>query len=241
MDAIILAGGRGRRMGALTTSRNKGTLSYKGKPLVVHVTERVLTLETIDTIYVATGYRGDTISEALRTRFEDRIASGKIQITEIPHVFGDLKRLAAIIQMCNISGKCFVCGIDVLVNTNVTRQLLEKAEDLDDAGMLVLGSADTSVAPSHSRLHIVHGIVTGYVRPNEGHVQDGPDWYAGLGAYVYGAQIVKDLRADPPESADGIIHVARYVWRRGSLVRGITTKEPWLHFEHGGDFRKPML
>ena len=37
MDAVILAGGRGHRMGALTHRRQKGTLLVNGSSILAHV------------------------------------------------------------------------------------------------------------------------------------------------------------------------------------------------------------
>jgi glucose-1-phosphate thymidylyltransferase len=52
MKAIILAGGFGRRMWPLTLERPKCLLTVGGKPVIEHVTEKLLNINEIHTIYI---------------------------------------------------------------------------------------------------------------------------------------------------------------------------------------------
>jgi NDP-sugar pyrophosphorylase family protein len=60
--AIILAAGRGKRMGALTADLPKPMLPAGGKPLLEHILERV-TEAGIERVLLVIGYRRETIIE----------------------------------------------------------------------------------------------------------------------------------------------------------------------------------
>lgn len=66
MMAMILAAGRGERMRPLTDSTPKPLLKVKGKPLIVHHIERLVSAG-IKTIVINTGHLGMQIHECLGT------------------------------------------------------------------------------------------------------------------------------------------------------------------------------
>ena len=65
MDAIVKAGGRGRRMGALTSKKQKGCLRYRGMPIIWHVL-KTLAIPEISTIRVAMGYLASDLHQVLK-------------------------------------------------------------------------------------------------------------------------------------------------------------------------------
>ncbi|MSU55791.1 MAG: hypothetical protein EXS51_00565 [Candidatus Taylorbacteria bacterium] len=70
MKAIILAAGKGSRMGRLTSSIPKTLVVVRGKPILDHIFDS-LPKEVTDVIVVV-GYRGDTIKKHLGTRYTGR-------------------------------------------------------------------------------------------------------------------------------------------------------------------------
>lgn len=67
MDAIILAGGRGKRLGALTTYHSKATLRFADKILLAHAFVSLSGCKEIKKIFVATGYRATMVKHAVET------------------------------------------------------------------------------------------------------------------------------------------------------------------------------
>ena len=62
MKAIVLAAGRGKRMGALTDDLPKPMLPLLGRPMLEHIVERLRAAGVAD-ILLVTGYRAETIEE----------------------------------------------------------------------------------------------------------------------------------------------------------------------------------
>ena len=65
MNAVILAGGRGRRLGALTEKRQKATLIFNNEPLIIHILSSLLSSKRVERIMVLTGYRSEDIHKVL--------------------------------------------------------------------------------------------------------------------------------------------------------------------------------
>jgi UDP-N-acetylglucosamine diphosphorylase / glucose-1-phosphate thymidylyltransferase / UDP-N-acetylgalactosamine diphosphorylase / glucosamine-1-phosphate N-acetyltransferase / galactosamine-1-phosphate N-acetyltransferase len=63
--AIILAAGKGTRMGDLTQDLPKPMLPLAGKPMIEHILDR-LKAAGISDVFIVTGYRAETIEDHLR-------------------------------------------------------------------------------------------------------------------------------------------------------------------------------
>jgi NDP-sugar pyrophosphorylase family protein len=61
MQAVVLAAGRGTRLGAMTSSQNKCMIRYQGKPIVEHIVARLTELTHVDEIVLVVGYQADTV------------------------------------------------------------------------------------------------------------------------------------------------------------------------------------
>ena len=65
VDAVILAGGRGSRMGELTDSTQKCLLPFKEKPILIHILDTIKNAFGSANVVIATGYNGDKIRELI--------------------------------------------------------------------------------------------------------------------------------------------------------------------------------
>lgn len=61
MKAVVLAAGRGSRLGELTRTHNKCMIEYRGMPIIEHTVARLASLPGIDEIVIVVGYRADTV------------------------------------------------------------------------------------------------------------------------------------------------------------------------------------
>lgn len=82
MKAVILAAGRGLRMGELTNDRPKPMLSYRGKNLLEHKID-VLPPE-VDEVIMVVGY----LKEVIMDYFGDSFKGKKIRYIHMPELFG---------------------------------------------------------------------------------------------------------------------------------------------------------
>lgn len=61
MKALILAGGRGKRLGEITTSINKCMLPFQGKPVLEYNMQRAVDIAEVDQIVLVVGHRAEDI------------------------------------------------------------------------------------------------------------------------------------------------------------------------------------
>jgi dTDP-glucose pyrophosphorylase len=61
MKALILAGGRGKRLGEITNSMNKCMLELGGKPVLEYNIERAFEIDEIEEIVIVVGHRAEDI------------------------------------------------------------------------------------------------------------------------------------------------------------------------------------
>ncbi len=68
MKTVVLAAGRGARLGDITRSRSKCMIHYRGMPIIEHLVTRLAGLPRIDEIVLVVGYRAETIVRHFGTR-----------------------------------------------------------------------------------------------------------------------------------------------------------------------------
>jgi len=71
VNAVILAGGRGARMGELTNEAQKCMLYVDDKPILAHILDNlVISFGSVDLI-IATGYKGETIKQFFGSKYRN--------------------------------------------------------------------------------------------------------------------------------------------------------------------------
>ncbi|CAN1563416.1 GCD1 Nucleoside-diphosphate-sugar pyrophosphorylase involved in lipopolysaccharide biosynthesis/translation initiation factor 2B, gamma/epsilon subunits (eIF-2Bgamma/eIF-2Bepsilon) [Burkholderiaceae bacterium] len=71
MKAIILCGGLGTRLGALTFNTPKPLLDVAGRPFLAHVLDK-LCIPEIDGFILATGFQAEQVSDAIKATWKGR-------------------------------------------------------------------------------------------------------------------------------------------------------------------------
>jgi len=69
---LILAGGRGKRLGEITNETNKCMLNLKGKPVLEYNLERAADIEDIKEIIVVVGHKAEDIINNYGIKFRDK-------------------------------------------------------------------------------------------------------------------------------------------------------------------------
>jgi len=72
MKALILAGGRGKRLGHITDSANKCMLNLAGKPVLEYNIKRAADIQQIEEIVIVVGHRAEDIINKCGTCFKDK-------------------------------------------------------------------------------------------------------------------------------------------------------------------------
>lgn len=71
MKALILAGGRGKRLDDLSANRNKCMLEINGKPVIEYSLDCIINTD-IEEIIIVVGYRAEEIINAYGTKYKDK-------------------------------------------------------------------------------------------------------------------------------------------------------------------------
>jgi dTDP-glucose pyrophosphorylase len=79
MKALILAAGRGKRLGKITDSTNKCMLLYNGKPVLEYNIERAASIDEVSEIVLVVGHRAEDIINRYGTEFKGKRVKYVIQ------------------------------------------------------------------------------------------------------------------------------------------------------------------
>ncbi|HVS14258.1 MAG TPA: nucleotidyltransferase family protein [Thermoanaerobaculia bacterium] len=79
-QAVVLAAGRGRRMGALTDEHPKPLLAIEGRPILLHQLDALAAIG-IERVAVVVGYLGERVVEAVAAAREDEDPWPGLEIT----------------------------------------------------------------------------------------------------------------------------------------------------------------
>lgn len=119
MKAIILAAGRGSRLGALTDQRPKALVEFNGIPLIER-TVRTLRAAGITEIGIVAGYRSDMLAP-----YADRLFVNSLWSTT-----GIRQSLGAAHEWLN-ADVCIVSYGDIFYSSDLVSALMKKDEDID--------------------------------------------------------------------------------------------------------------
>ncbi|MDI2591837.1 phosphocholine cytidylyltransferase family protein [Pseudomonas sp. 681] len=119
MKAIILAAGRGSRLGALTDQRPKALVTFNGVPLIER-TVRTLRAAGITEIGIVAGYRSDMLAP-----YADRLFINPLWSTT-----GIRQSLSAAHEWLD-SQACVVSYGDIFYSSELVSALMQKNEDID--------------------------------------------------------------------------------------------------------------
>lgn len=118
---VVLAGGRGRRMGALTSHRPKPLLDVAGRPIVEHTLRRGEGL--VDEWVIVTGYLG----EAIREQFGEEYGGTPIRYATQESPLGTAHALeCGLDAVPDGTEHLLVANGDAVVPRDVQRRLVER-------------------------------------------------------------------------------------------------------------------
>lgn len=183
MQVVILAAGRGTRMGPLTQSIPKPMLPVAGRPLVAHVADAAVAAGASELVFTV-GYGADRIRE----HFGDRHAGVPVRYAAQPEQRGtaDAVRVAT----DHVDGAFTVLNGDNLYRPTDLSRLFESVPSV--------GAARVDDPSSYGVLASEDGVVTEVVEKPS----DPPSNTINAGAYAFPAAVVDFLDVPPSDRGE---------------------------------------
>lgn len=209
MDAIIIAGGKGSRMDAAVP---KPLVSVRGKPILAHQLERLLSHPLINAIILSLGYGADEI----RTYIQGHYSSAPILFSVEQQPLGTAGGLARALEHCTAE-RILVLNCDDIL-------------DLDIASFTK--GTEQKICVAHPRLHF------GRVHEKDGYAvfEEKPlsaDW-ASCGWYCFNkSEILPYLPHEGSLEYDVFPHIKLRVYKYEGHWRVLNTKKDLAEFESG--------
>jgi len=146
INAVILAGGLGSRMGSLTLDRSKSMLEVEGKPVLSHIFDGLQSEFGSAKVILTTGYQGERIKEEYGERY------GNIEINYVHDPSHLEVRRRLLLADGLLDGPFFVIGSDVIVNPDQYKRMAQTYETYSPENIfgVISGAADLQPAPTHA-------------------------------------------------------------------------------------------
>lgn len=149
IEAVILAGGKGIRMGDLTTNQQKCLLPVEGKPVLGHILDNLQEAFGSVHLVIATGHKGEAIKEVYGNRYRNI----DIEYVHNPERLETRRRLQLAEDL--VRGPFLYLAGDVVADPNQLIRVAETYEKEKGSGLLGVISAATDHLPALS-----HAIIT---------------------------------------------------------------------------------
>lgn len=243
MDAMILTGGRGRRLGALTAHHPKANLHFAGKSLLAHTLSTLKGSEDlIERICIATSYQAEKMEDQYRHDVAE-VLSG-IPITFLPiesKPSGTFGSAVWALNTAGIADCCLIVGIDAIVTQRAMSEFIASVRS--EARTTFMLSPMLAVAPTHGRIRLnSSGEISEYRKSSfcAGQTtQNG--WYCDVGVRYFSVDFVEECRLLSFTGICDFDDIMPSMVDKGRIFSTRIIDERWLHFAHGRDFlQKPL-
>jgi len=133
MKAVILAAGKGTRMGELTNALPKPMLRVEGKPVLEHIIGGIVSAGVRE-MFIVTGFRAEVIESHCGNgeRWNARIVSGRQQVQD-----GTGKAPEVARAFVGASPFLLTYG-DILVRPETYRRMIERFHEADFSGVITV-------------------------------------------------------------------------------------------------------
>ncbi len=243
MDTIILTGGRGRRLGALTTHHPKANLRFAGKSLLAHALSALRGSENlIERICIATGYQAEKVSAQYR-RDAGQISS-EIPVTWLPvesEPSGTFGSAVWALHTARATRCCLILGIDAIVTRRAIVEFIASIRNEKRTTFMV--SPMLAIAPTHGRIRLNGSGEIAEYRKSSFCTDQTPqdDWYCDVGVRYFSADFVKECLSLSLTGACDFDDIMPSMVGKEQIFESHILKERWLHFANSMDFLQEPL
>lgn len=215
---VILAAGRGTRMRELTEEVPKPMVQVRGKPLLAHIIEGLVTAG-INEVLIVVGYR----REAIQNHFRDGSAFG-LRISYVEQVVqdGTGKVLELAREFCATEPFVLSYG-DILVDSSCYRELVRLAGA--EMALTVRYSSDVSKGGA---VYLNEAFEVIDLREKQSATEAATHWY-NAGIYVFRASIFPFIR-NLQRSTRGeyeLTDAVRALVQAGHIIKALEIKGAW--------------
>ena len=231
MRAIVLAGGRGKRMGVLTKNAQKATLYFNDNPLIAHVLNGLLQEPSVSDIVILTGYRGNDIRQLVNKLYRELLDERRLVLFDFPKVKGTLSRLIAGLTNLEMKQGCYVCGIDALVHATVFRRFCSYVNIHQEDVVLSL-SPRIKIAPTHKLAYVSGDTLMRYIIAHGSFNKELRElqWCVDVGVRYLPVDILGMLRGKDFSQERYIHGFIQQLLQNGRIIKGFIFQEEWKHF-----------
>ena len=221
LRVLIVAGGRGVRMGSLTDNQQKCLMTVAGRPVLEHVLNNLQKAFGSAEVVIATGYYNHLIKQCFGNRF------GKIPIRYVhdPNLIGVKRRILLAEKICE--EPLLVLPGDVIVSPHSLRELV--SEYYRNPGHLatLLLTKEHAQAPTHglkevAGSEIVRSVYPGIKEWEEGQLRATGIFYVGKGFFEF-------LQSTPPEM-EALSGSINFGLEKGFKFNFHRMTDCWYHF-----------
>lgn len=243
MRAIILAGGRGKRMGVLTKNAQKATLYFDNNPLIVHILNGLFQEPSVSDIVILTGYRGNDIRQLVNKSYRELLDKRRLVLLDFPKVKGTLSRLIAGLTNLETEQGCYVCGIDALVHATVFRRFCSYV-NIHQGDVVLSLSPRIKIAPTHKLANVSGDTPMHYIIAPDSLNKELLElqWYVDVGIRYLPADTLDMLRGKDSSQERYIPSFIQQLLADGRTIKGFVFQEEWKHFATSNDLNgaKPL-
>lgn len=231
IEALMLAGGRGSRMGTLTKATQKCLLPIEGQPIIGHIMEQLVSAFGSVDLKVAISYKGEDVR-----KYIDRNKPPKASVTYITvprglDDYGAYKHAEKFIH-----GVFLAVPGDIIIKLNAYMQVMEllNTSNADVATTLspLLDIADTHPVAKLKGLEVVEYLAKAPSQPN-------PDQLRDLMIFASSRKLFHYMELYPnPEGYLG--NVMQQIVNNNHSLYAVLHESPWLHIGYPEDLLKPL-
>lgn len=149
IDAVILAGGLGTRMGEITKDYQKCLLPIENKPILLHILDGIQSAFGSARVIIATGYEGNVVKKQIGMRYRNI----KIEYVHNPEKLETKRRL--LLSEGLLKGPFLFLAGDIIVNPCQLEKIATNFEKEKSTEIMGIISAATFHEPALS-----HALIT---------------------------------------------------------------------------------
>lgn len=232
VEAIILAGGYGSRMGASFEDNQKCVLPIDGKPIIGHVLDALVGAFGSVDVKIAVGHRADKVIDYVKGSVPN-----KIRATFVP----DCNRGTAAAHLMidqYIKGDFISLPGDIILCSSAYSQVFELFElSMADAAMVL--SPELDEADSHPVAKLDGCKVVELLQPAPSCLDS--DYFRVLGIYASNRHLFELIRGcQPLPDGSGLSNIFISCLSEVKLV-GVNYRLPWVHVAYPEDLEKSFV
>jgi len=232
IEVVSLAGGRGSRMGELTSNAQKCMLEVEGKPLLGHLMDKLI--EAFGSIDIKFGvcYQADQVIDYVTHNKPKNADVDFFYCVEGEGELGHFRRVKHLIK----GG--FICAPgDIVALPNVYQNAIDIYSRDKSDGVISL-SPDLDVIDTHGVGKVVDGNVVDLLWPTpsviaEGYFRDMTIWPGDQNFFK-----LMDTYVNVPRRGMSWVYIAAL--KDGRPLSGNVYRDPWLHMGYPGDMNKKI-